>query len=137
MEITTEPEIYCPIMNETGNYIDKIPANIGNGSYSIRCPCSIRKDKSYNSYSSFSTHTKTKTHQNWIETMNSNKHNYYAENVKLQEIVNSQKLIIARLEKEIQTKIFTIDFLSQQIQSLQNNNLHNPTVTSTMNLIDY
>jgi hypothetical protein len=137
MEITTEPEIYCPIMDETGNYSDKIPASIGNGAYAIRCPCSIRKDKAYNSYSSFSSHIKTKTHQKWIETMNQNKQNYYSDNVRLQDVVNSQKIIIARLEKEVQTKIFTIDFLSQQIHQLMNGNVTQCSIPATLNLIDY
>lgn len=136
MEIATEPEIYCPILDNTGNYSDKIPTSIGNGSYAIRCPCSIRKDRAYNSYSSFSTHIKTKTHQKWIETMNQNKQNHYIENVRLQDIVNNQKLIIAKLEKEIQTKIFTIDFLSQQISQLVNGNVCQNTSGQTINLID-
>ena len=69
--------------------------------------------------------------------MNQNKQNYYSDNVRLQDVVNSQKLIIAKLEKEIQTKIFTIDFLSQQIHQLMNGNVTQCSVTPTLNLIDY
>ena len=49
--------------------------------------------------------------------MNTNKSNYYTENVGLKETVNNQKLIIARLEKEVNLKVKTIDYLTQQLVS--------------------
>ena len=56
MELVIEPGIYSPSIDETGNYIDRIPKLSKNEG--INCPCS-RKDKIYN----FSQHMKTKCHQ--------------------------------------------------------------------------
>jgi len=41
--------------------------------------------------------------------------NYFMENMELKNTVSNQKLIIARMEKEINTKMMTIDCLSQQL----------------------
>jgi hypothetical protein len=123
MELIVQPDIYSPSIDDNGNYIDKIPSF-----YYIKglnCPCGTRKDKSYDSYSCFSAHTKTKCHQKWLTNLNLNKANYYAENEKLKETVQNQRLIIAKLEKEIRTKIMTIDYLTQQI------------VKPTANLLDF
>ena len=74
MELTTEPDIYSPSIDEKGNYIDKIPAFhiIKKG---LICPCASRKDKFYESYSSFSSHIKTKNHQKWLTNINLNNSN--------------------------------------------------------------
>lgn len=108
MELVVEPGIYSPSIDETGNYIDKIPVLTKNEG--IHCPCS-RKDKIYN----FSQHMKTKCHQSWLKTINLNRLNYFMENIELKNTVANQKLIIARMEKEINTKMMTIDCLSQQL----------------------
>ena len=81
MELVTEPDFYAPSIDESGNYVDKLPSFhiIRKGLY---CPCGSRKDKVYNSVSSFSGHIKTKFHQKWITDMNLNKVNYYIENKK-------------------------------------------------------
>lgn len=52
MELAIEPDIYSPSVDEKGNYIDKIPSFslIKNG---LLCPCGSRKDKYYQSHSSF------------------------------------------------------------------------------------
>jgi len=114
MDLALEPEIYTPSIDYNGNYIDKIPSVIyfKNG---LRCSCGSRKDKVYDCANYFSTHIKTKTHQKWLADMNINKMNYYTENFQLKDTINNQKLIIARLEKEIIVKSKTIDLLTQQI----------------------
>jgi hypothetical protein len=99
MELVIEPGIYSPNIDETGNYIDKIP--ILSKNEGIHCPCS-RKDKIYN----FSQHMKT---------INLNKTNYFIENMELRNTVSNQKLIVARIEKELNTKMMIIDCLSQQL----------------------
>jgi hypothetical protein len=89
----------------------------------------------------FSGHIKSKTHQKWLDNLNLNKANYYIENEKLNEILQNQKLIIAKLEKDIHNKSMTIDYLTQQLtkantlnsNSIINNN-NNKTVT---NLLDF
>ena len=116
MELIVESDIYSPTIDDKGNYIDKIPSfnNLKNG---LRCPCGTRKDKTYDCASYFASHIKTKTHQKWLSDMNSNKSNFYTENVQLKETVMNQRLIIAKLEKEINVKIKTIDYLTQQLVS--------------------
>jgi hypothetical protein len=99
MELALEAEVYCPIVDDNGNYVDCIPHK--GIKYGIRCPCGSRKDKVFTIYSSFANHLTTKTHKKWIAEMNSNKKNYYMENEKLLRLVESQKVIIARCENEI------------------------------------
>ena len=74
----------------------------------------------------FAVHIKSKNHQKWLENLNLNKANFYVENTILTTTLNNQKFIIAKLEKDIQTKIMTIDYLTQQL----NRN------TRTANLLD-
>ena len=125
MEIATQPDIYSPSIDETGNYVDKIPSfNIKKKG--LYCPCGARKDKVYETYSMFAVHIKSKNHQKWLENLNLNKANFYVENTILTTTLNNQKFIIAKLEKDIQTKIMTIDYLTQQL----NRN------TRTANLLD-
>jgi hypothetical protein len=114
MELVTQADVYSPIVDENGNYTDKIPF-FGNLQHGIKCPCGSRKEKAYETHTIFSQHTKTKSHQKWLQTLNTNKANYYVECEKLQTIVRQQQLIIARLEKQVQSKSLTIDFLTQQL----------------------
>jgi hypothetical protein len=116
MELATEPDIYCPSLDDQGNYIDKIPLFhiIKKGIY---CPCGSRKDKIYNTHPIFSGHIKTKCHQKWLESVNQNKVNMYIENEQLKETGQNQRLIIAKLERDILNKSMTIDYLTQQLLS--------------------
>jgi hypothetical protein len=79
------------------------------------CPCGSRKDKSYDTTSKFSVHIKSKSHQKWLSNLNANKVNYYVENEKLMETIKNQRIIIAKLEKDVSNKILTIDYLTQQL----------------------
>ena len=58
---------------------------------------------------------KTKCHQSWLKTINLNKTNYFMENMELRNTLSNQKLIIARMEKELNTKMIIIDCLTQQL----------------------
>lgn len=122
MELVIEPDIYSPSIDENGNYVDKIPsyANLKNG---LRCPCGSRKDKTYNTHSIFNQHIKTSSHQKWLSNMNLNKANYYIENEKMKETIQNQKLVIAKLEKEINNKSMTIDYLTQHLNRKCNSNV--------------
>lgn len=116
MDLTVESDIYEPNIDDSGNYADYLPpsSKFKNG---LRCPCGARKDHIFDSRPSFTGHIKTKTHQKWLSDLNTNKMNFYTECEKLKEVVNSQKLIIAKLEKEINTKLKTIDYLTQQLMT--------------------
>lgn len=113
MELATQAEIYTPAVNDNGNYIDRIP-NCKNG---IRCNCGLKNDRVYDKPASFSAHCKTKSHQKWLEHLNFNKANYFAENEALKQVVKQQQLIIAKLENDIRTRTMTIDILTQQLMS--------------------
>ena len=101
-------------MDNTGNYIDKVPSFhiIKKG---LRCPCGSRKDKVYETHVMFTSHIKTKTHQLWLTGVNTNKMNYFVENEKLNETIQNQRLIIAKMERDLTTKAATIDYLTQQL----------------------
>jgi hypothetical protein len=126
MDIATQPDIYTPSIDECNNYVDNKPSfNIlKNG---LLCPCGSRKDKTFHTNSNFSSHIKTKIHQKWLLELNMNKANYYVENEKNKEIIQNQKLIIAKLEKDINVKIMTIDYLTHQLNNQQNQNNHKET----------
>ena len=114
MELAVESDIYSPSIDDKGNYVDRIPSfnNIKNG---LRCPCGSRKDKTYDCTTYFSNHIKTKSHQKWLSDMNTNKSNFFLENISLKDTINNQKQIIGKLEKEVQIKLKTIDYLTQQM----------------------
>lgn len=132
MELATEPEIYIPSIDNNNNYIDKTPSfnNLKNG---IRCSCGARKDKKYDSITNFNAHLKTKSHKKWIEDLNLNKKNFHAENIQLKETISNQKLIIAQLEKDLNLKLKTIDYLTQQLV-IKDSEVNQKTVN---NLLDF
>jgi len=129
MELTLEPEIYSPNMNDDGKYHDNVPTSSAfrNG---IICPCGSRKENIFKKSSAFSTHIKTKTHQKWLETMNQNRANYYVECEKAKEVIYSQRFVIAKLEKEVASKNMTIDYLTRQLHPQK------PIEDSNINLLD-
>jgi hypothetical protein len=114
MELSIDSDIYEPNIDDNGNYVDHLPSSskFTNG---LRCPCGARKDHIFDSRASFSSHIKTKTHQKWTSDLNTNKMNFYSECEKLKEVVKSQQIIMAKLEREINTKLKTIDYLTQQL----------------------
>ena len=116
MELQTEPDTYSPSINNLGQYVDVVPSfnNIING---MRCPCASRKGKTYITSSLFSSHTKTKIHQTWLQNLNLNKANYFIESENLKSIVKEQRIVIAQMDKDLQSKNLTIDYLTQQLMA--------------------
>ena len=114
MELVVELDIYAPSIDDKGLYIDKVPPfnYIKKG---LVCPCGSRKDKIYETHSVFVAHAKTKAHQKWIESLNLNRSNFYVELEKSKEVISNQRLIIAKMEKDINNKNMTIDYLTQQL----------------------
>lgn len=132
MELVVDPDIYSPSIDEHGNYVDRIPpAHIVNRG--LLCPCGCRKAKVYDKHAVFSTHIKTKAHQSWLVSLNHNKANYYVENERAKTTIQNQQLIIARMEKELQAKSMTIDYLSQQLIRATST----LTNTATTDLLDF
>jgi hypothetical protein len=122
MELALQSEMYTPSVDEQGNYVDNVYL-CRITKEGIRCPCGARKSKSYGTTAIFTVHTKTQTHQNWLGALNRNKANYYVENERLKETVATQRLIIARLEKDVTTKILTIDYITRQIEMTNSNDV--------------
>jgi hypothetical protein len=123
MDLTLDSDIYEPCIIDDGNYSDYLPpsSKFKNG---LKCPCGARKDHIFDSRPSFAGHIKTKTHLKWLSDLNTNKMNFFTECDKLKEVVNSQKLIIAHMEKDINglrreliTKSKTIDILTEHLTS--------------------
>jgi hypothetical protein len=116
MDLSVESDIYEPNINDDNNYADYIPPS-SKFNHGLRCPCGTRKDHVFDSRPSFTSHIKTKTHLKWLSDLNANKMNFYTECEKLKELAYSQKLIIGKLEKEVITKLKTIDYLTHQLMS--------------------
>ena len=121
MTLATEPDVYTPNIDENGNYSDKIPSfntpALANG---LRCPCGTRKDKVYLSSQLFAAHCKSKTHEKWIQDLNTNKSNFFTENQKLRDTVYAQKVMIGKLELELSSKNMTINYLTQEVTKIMN-----------------
>ena len=119
MELVTEPDTYSPNIDDKGNYVDKVPSFYTNAlSNGLRCPCGTRKDKIYTSHATFTAHIKTKTHEKWLQELNTNKANFYVESQKLRDVVQSQKIMIGKMELNILNKNMTIDYLTKQLVTL-------------------
>jgi hypothetical protein len=114
MELVTESDIYEPRMLEDGTYADHLPT-AAMFKHGIRCSCGTRKDHVFDTRSKFAIHIKSKTHQQWLADLNNNKTNYFIECIQLKELVNSQKIIIAHLEKELIAKNKDIALLTAQL----------------------
>lgn len=114
MELIVDSDIYAPTLSDSGKYEDCVPT-FGGSIAGYYCPCGARKDKIYSSNSVMTAHFKTKTHQKWIESLNLNRTNYFVENQKLKETISSQRIIIAKLEKNILSKDETIAYLTRQL----------------------
>ena len=71
----------------------------------------------------FSGHIKTKTHTKWLSDLNANKINYFTENIKLNEIISNQKLVIARLQRENDENIKMIAHLTKKIEMKEHSHL--------------
>ena len=110
MELITEPDIYSPSIDETGKYIDKLPAFFKHG---IQCPCGARKEKVYESKPKLKEHLKTKSHQKWLDDMNANRSNHFIESNQLKDTVKNQQIIIAQLTRQLDAKIKEIEILKK------------------------
>jgi hypothetical protein len=122
MDLTVESDIYEPCINENSDYSDYLPpsSKFKNG---LRCPCGTRKEHTFDSRQSFNGHIKTKTHQKWLSDLNTNKTNYYTENIKLNETIYNQKIIIARLQRDNDENIKLIAHLTKKMEMKETHNV--------------
>jgi len=115
MDLIIESDIYQPNIDENGNYLDYLPSS-SKFTHGLRCSCGSRKEHVFDTRQSFSGHIRTKTHQKWISDINMNKMNYFTENIRLNETINNQKLIIAKLQRENDENIKLIVHLTRKIE---------------------
>jgi len=101
MELILTPDVYEPSIDSNGNFIDKIPSWSPLKGKGMLCGCGSRKDKVYETITTFTAHIKTKAHRNWIEKLNANKVNLYMENSQLKRLVNELRQILFQNEKEL------------------------------------
>ena len=122
MDLQVESDIYEPNINEDGNYSDYLPksSKFKNG---LRCPCGSRKEHVFDTRTSFSSHIKSNTHQKWLLDLNANKMNYFSENIRLTETISTQKIIIAKLQRENDENIKLIAHLTKKIEIRDNPNI--------------
>lgn len=116
--IATQPDIYAPSINNEGTYVDNIPPQHKFSVSGLRCPCSIRKDTVFWARQNFMSHTKTKTHQNWLCGLSLDNTNMYIKSQEMAQTIKEQKIMIARLEKEISHRDITIMTLTRQFNQL-------------------
>lgn len=116
--IATQPDTYAPIVNSEGNYVDKIPSQSAFTVSGLKCPCSIKKDQVYWTRAQFSSHVKTKTHQNWLCELSLSNMNYYSRVQDMEKMIKEQKIMIAKLERDVRNRDITIFTLTQQISQL-------------------
>ena len=98
MDLTIEPEIYSPVLSDTGEYIDSCPGFIKHG---IRCPCGSRNDHVYDTKLKFKQHINTIKHKKWVDMLSKDKENHYKENIKLKDTIKNQREIIGQQGNEI------------------------------------
>lgn len=137
MEITTTPDIYEPSVDTNNNYIDILPP-VRQTKNGIRCLCT-REDKVFNR-ASFSAYMKTKCHKIWLYNINANKCNYFTENTRLKENIETQKQIIANLSNELAAANIQLQAKENSIKSLAGQlaviNTSNGNQLHSINLID-
>lgn len=109
-DLATVAELYVPTMNDSGNYVDGIIPKINCG---LRCSCGSKTV--FETRTSFKTHSNTQIHKNWIESLNTNRANYYVETLKQKEIIENQRMIIQQQSKKIQIKNYVIQEKEQTI----------------------
>ena len=94
--LSLTPDVYSPVRNDAGEYEDSLRGYKFHSG--LRCGCGAKTV--FTKRANFMTHIQSKHHKEWIQEMNSNTSNYYTECMELKELMNNQKLIIARLETE-------------------------------------
>ena len=58
MELVVESDIYNPIIDDDGNYIDYLPPS-GFFKNGMKCPCGTRSDHTYDNRTCFYSHQKS------------------------------------------------------------------------------
>jgi hypothetical protein len=115
--IATQSDIYSPGINSEGIYVDKIPPQHAFSASGLRCPCSTRKDKVFWTRQNFAIHIRSKRHQTWLGELSLENENLYVKSQEMEKTIKEQKILIARLEREITHRDITILTLTRQFNN--------------------
>jgi hypothetical protein len=96
MEVALTPDVYQLSTDNDGNFYDSINY-ITNP---VTCPCGTRINKAF-TRKTMMGHIKCKTHKAWVCEQNSNKGNILADNYEKDQLIESQKNIINKLNSEV------------------------------------
>lgn len=108
MNLNTTSDIYSPVLDDTSTYIDT-----NNITFPIKCPCT---NKDFFNKNTFNIHRrKTKKHKDWLAELNANKTNFYKDTILLNELVKQQQEMIISRDNIIQTQKLHISHLEKQI----------------------
>lgn len=97
-ELSLQSDVYAPVVNDTGEYCDYVPMIMSQG---LTCPCTNRV---YLRKANFRLHIQNDCHIGWLKRVNENRHNYYAENTRLAELVKQQQRLLVEKEASIAAK---------------------------------
>ncbi len=111
-ELQLAPEIYTPIRNDNGEFIDSYIRGY-NFERGLRCNCGT--NVLFVNKSNFATHTKTLRHKKWLEELSKTNINYHQLSQELNAIVEEQRQIIGRLENEKSALNIRITSLEKQL----------------------
>lgn len=136
MELSLQPDIYVPSIDDNGKYIDIIPNKVFINNIGIKCPCCTRINKVYQTRVQFSSHIKTKTHNEWLQKLSKEHLNYYSQVQEQLITLQNQKIIIANFEKEIANKNYIIETLITENKKLTKQTTKNKKPKNQINLID-
>jgi len=120
MSLLPDPDTYEPTQDRDGVYHDWTPTF--NGTHNgIKCPCSasIKDQTIFTKSSNWNVHCKTKRHINWLEHLNSNRHNALTEVNALREENRHLKQINVSLSNEKAVLNLQITGLINAIVKLQ------------------
>lgn len=122
MDILATPDVYQPAMDTNGNYVDRIPSFqfLNNG---LRCPCG--NHEGYKHANAFRQHINTQRHASWINHLNQNRHNIYAECEDLKKVVEQQRQQIIDKERIIRERDCTIRVLTYNLNEKIDSQLNN------------
>lgn len=113
MDIIETPETYVPKMDSnTKLYSDQNMIQITHG---LICPCT--PGKVFQKRDTFKNHMKSNRHKKWIEHLNENAVNYYAENMELKETIKTQKMLLTQYETKVKQKETIIDYLEKKTKT--------------------
>lgn len=96
MDLVVTPDIYQLSTDDDGNFCDNISYIIN----PVTCPCGTRINKAFTK-KSMAGHIKCKTHKAWVSEQNSNKGNILADNYEKDQLIESQKNFINKLNSEL------------------------------------